>query len=136
MTFIFYNENPDDLRVGDCVVRAIAKAENMSWYDTYIDICAQGMEMSDMPDSNRVWMAYLKDIGYKLTLLPPTCPNCYTIGDFCKDNPTGTYLVCTGSHIVCVDSGNLYDTWDSSSEIAIYYFVKEQDNANTISNVQ
>ena len=38
MAFIFYNKNPDDLRVGDCVVRAIAKAENMSWYDTYIDI--------------------------------------------------------------------------------------------------
>ncbi len=136
MAFIFYNENPDDLRVGDCVVRAIAKAEDMSWYDTYIDICAQGMEMSDMPDSNRVWMAYLKDIGYKLTLLPSTCPTCYTIADFCKDYPTGTYLVATGSHIVCVMNGNLFDTWDSSIEIPIYYFVKENNDGNSVSNVQ
>ena len=135
MAFIFYNENPDDLRVGDCVVRAIAKVEGMSWYDTYIDITSQGMEMSDMPDSNRVWMKYLKDIGYKLTLLPNDCPNCYSIKDFCTDYPEGRYLVATGSHIVAVINGNYYDTWDSGNEIPIYYFVKEKDNGTTVSNV-
>lgn len=135
MAFIYYNENPDDLRVGDCVVRAISKVENMSWYDVYIDICAQGMYLSDMPDSNRVWMAYLKNIGYKLTLLPSDCPNCFTIEDFCEEFPKGKYLVSTGSHLVCIEDGNLFDTWDSSKEIVIYYFVKENDNANSISNV-
>lgn len=135
MAFIYYNENPDDLRVGDCVIRAISKIEGMSWYDTYIDLCSQGMEMSDWGDSNRVWMAYLKDIGYKITLLPSTCPDCYTIADFCKDFPKGKFLVATGNHIVAVVDGNYYDTWDSGTEIPIYYFVKENKNGNSVSNV-
>ena len=107
----------------------------MGWYDTFIDICAQGMEMSDMPDSNRVWMAYLKDIGYKLTLLPSACSECYAIIDFCKEHPKGRFLVATGSHIVAVVDGNYYDTWDSGIEIPIYYFVKEQTNGSAVSNV-
>ena len=80
-----------------------------------------------MPDSNRVWMAYLKEIGYAITLLPNNCPNCYSITDFCKDNPKGTYLLATGSHLVAVIDGNYYDTWDSGNEIPIYYFVKKEN---------
>lgn len=136
MAFIFYNMNPDDLRVGDCVIRAIAKIENMSWYDTYIDLCAQGMEMSDWGDSNRVWMAYLKDIGYKITLLPSTCPDCYTVIDFCKEHPKGKYLVASGSHIIPIIDANYYDTWDSGSEIVSFFFEKEKNNGSTVSNVQ
>lgn len=128
MAFIFDNENPDDLRVGDCVVRAISKAEDLDWFDTYIELCAQGMEMFDMPDSNRVWMAYLKEIGYTINLLPKDCPNCYTIADFCKDYPKGKYLVSTGSHLTVVINGNLYDTWDCLSEVPIIYFEKKEDN--------
>jgi len=35
--------------------------------------------MSDMPSANRVWMAYLKKIGFKKYLIPDTCPDCYTV---------------------------------------------------------
>lgn len=135
MAFIFYNQNPDGIRVGDCVIRAISKVENMDWYDVYIELSAQGMEMSDWGNSNRVWMAYLKDIGYKITLLPSDCPDCYTIEDFTKDYPKGKYLLATGSHIVAVIDGNYYDTWDSGKEIPVYYFIKEQPNGSTVSNV-
>lgn len=91
--------------------------------------------MSDWGNSNRVWMAYLKDIGYKITLLPSDCPDCYTIEDFTKDYPKGKYLLATGSHIVAVIDGNYYDTWDSGKEIPVYYFIKEQSNGSTVSNV-
>lgn len=132
MAFIFYNENPNSLRVGDCVVRAISKVEDMDWYDTYIDMCSQGMEMTDMPSSNRVWMAYLKEIGYSINLLPADCPNCYSIADFCKDYPKGSYLLATGSHLVAVVDGDYYDTWDSGEEVPIYYFAKKEDEDGTI----
>ena len=35
----FYNPNPKNKFVGDCVIRAISKIENMDWDTTYLKIC-------------------------------------------------------------------------------------------------
>lgn len=82
--------------------------------------------MYDMPSSNEVWMKYLKQKGYRRFVIPDTCPSCYTIRQFCLDYPIGDYLVATGSHVVAVIDGNYYDTWDSGSEIPIYYFERRK----------
>ena len=55
--FIEENLNPNTSNVGDCVIRAISKAMNKSWEDTYIDIVVQGFLHSDMPSSNHVTTA-------------------------------------------------------------------------------
>ena len=59
--FIEYNPNPSNSRVGDCVIRAIAKAENASWDKIYLDLCVYGLMCSDLPISNNVWGRYLND---------------------------------------------------------------------------
>ena len=81
--------------------------------------------MGDLPNSNATWGAYLINKGYKRHVIPDTCPTCYTVAQFAADHPTGTYIVATGTHAVCVKDGNIYDTWDSSQEIPTYYFSKE-----------
>ena len=122
MSFVYYNPNPLGLSVGDCTIRAISCALNISWEQTY-DLLAQlGFEMGDMPSSNRVWSELLKINGFKKYQLPDTCPACYTIRNFCHDHPVGIYVVGTGEHVVCVVNGNYYDSWDSGNEIPIYYF--------------
>jgi hypothetical protein len=120
--YINFNPNPKLKRVGDCVVRAICKATNQSWEDTYIQVCLQGLKMSDMPTSNSVWGAYLKSKGYLQVTIPNTCPDCYSIRDFCEDNPKGTFVVGTGTHVVAIVDGDYYDAWDSGDEIPVYYF--------------
>ena len=70
MAFINYNANPVNNRVGDCVIRAISKATGNTWEEIYTKIALQGFLMSDMPSANRVWMAYLKKIGFKKYLIP------------------------------------------------------------------
>lgn len=122
MSFIPYNPNPKGLSVGDCTIRAITRALNSSWKYTYLSLCIQGFTMFDMPSSNRVWGEFLKSKGFKKFQIPDTCPDCYTIRDFCYDYPVGTYIVGTGEHVVCVIDGNYYDSWDSGREIPIYYF--------------
>ena len=122
--FRLYNGNPNGKRVGDCVVRAIAKALNQSWEDTYIDLTLQGLSMGDLLSSNAVWGAYLKSKGFTREIIPNECPDCYTIKDFCNEHPNGTYVLGTGTHCVCVVDGCLYDSWDSSEEVPIYYYKK------------
>lgn len=112
--------------MGDCVIRAIAKATNQSWEKTYIDIVAKGLSMHDMPSANRVWDAYLRECGFMRAVIPDSCPDCYTIRDFTHDNPRGIFILGTGTHVVAVIDGNYYDTWDSGDETPIYYFARKE----------
>lgn len=120
--FVFCNPNPEKSLVGDCVIRAVSIALNQDWQTTYLGVTVKGFELYDMPSSNNVWGAYLEEKGFERLSIPNTCPNCYTIKDFCKDNPKGIYIIGTGSHAVAIIDGNYYDTWDSGDEVPIYFF--------------
>lgn len=123
--YIYYNPNPERKLVGDCVVRAICKLTNQDWDTTYWGICMEGALHHDMPSSNDIWNKYLIRNGYRKTLLPDTCPDCYTVRDFCDDYSVGKYLLAIGTHVVAVEDGNYYDTWDSGDEIPVFYWRKE-----------
>lgn len=47
-----FNNNPAGRSVGDCAVRAVAKALNMTWEEAYALIAVNGFAMGDMPSSN------------------------------------------------------------------------------------
>lgn len=123
--YSYYNANPMKNRVGDCVIRAISKALNQPWEDTYIDLTIQGYLMKDLLSSNAVWGAYLKSKGFTRDIVSDDCPDCYTIEDFCEEYPQGTYVIGTGTHCVAIVDGCVFDTWDSSGETPIYFYKKE-----------
>ena len=129
MAFVRYNANPVGNIAGDCVIRAISKATDVSWEEVYAKIALQGFLMSDMPSANRVWMTYLKNAGFRKYIIPDTCPDCYTVRDFCMDNPDGTFVLWVdgqqNGHVVCVIDGNYYDTWDSGNEFPVFFWRKE-----------
>lgn len=120
-----WNPNPTGKNVGDCTVRAIAKAMEQDWASTYIGLALQGLMMSDMPSANAVWGAYLRSKGYKRHIVPDTCPDCYSVADFAQDHPDGVYILALSSHVVCVEDGEVWDSWDSSGETPLYYWEKE-----------
>ena len=122
-----FNNNPLSRRVGDCAIRAIAKALDTDWEDAYAKIATNGFAMGDMPSSDAVWGATLRQHGFYREAIPNTCPDCYTAEDFCKDHPKGTYVLAFGGHVAAVKDGDLYDTWDSSQLIPQYYFYRKDD---------
>lgn len=125
MSYVFFNPNPSGKRIGDCVVRAIAKLTEQSWDDTYIDIALKGYELADMPSSNAVWAAVLRQRGFRRFIMSDECPDCYTVRDFCADFPRGAFLLATGSHVVTVIDGDYYDAWDSGAEVPVAFWTKE-----------
>lgn len=125
MAYVFFNNNPKKQRVGDCVIRAIGKATDQNWVDAYISLCSEGLIFKDLPSSNYVWGMYLKKNGYEEYMVSSVCPQCTTVSEFAKTHPKGRYVLACQNHVVCVDSGNWYDTWDSSDEVVLYYYKKE-----------
>jgi len=120
--WIYYNPNPEGQRIGDCVIRAISAVMQKDWDKVYIGLVMQGYVDKDMPSSNSVWSRYLKQRGFRMSLLPDMCPGCLTIDDFAREHPKGKFILGTGQHAVAVIDGKIYDTWDSRGEIPIYYF--------------
>lgn len=125
--WIPYNPNPVGRKVGDCSVRAIAKALNTTWDDAYTLIAKAGRDMGDMPSSDSVWGAVLRQNGFYRKVIPNTCPECYTAEDFCVDHPWGVFVLGFGGHVATVVDGDLYDSWDSSNEIPQYYWFERGD---------
>lgn len=121
-----YNPNPTGRNVGDCAVRAVAMALGKDWETAYSMISANGFSMGDMPSSDAVWGAVLRQNGFYRQAIPNSCPACYTAEDFAKDNPKGTYVLGFGGHVATVVDGDIYDSWNSSKEIPIYVWFKQK----------
>lgn len=126
MAYVEYNINPSGNRVGDCVIRAVGTVLGTDWDSAYIDVLLEGFVMKDMPSSNHVWGSYLVKRGFRRTAIPNTCPRCYTVRDFCRDHPTGRFILATGTHVIAVIDGDYYDTWDSGDEVPVYYFERRK----------
>lgn len=122
--WVMYNPSPAGRHVGDCSVRAVAKALNTDWETAYAMIATMGFAMNDVPSSNSVWGAVLRQHGFNRSGIPNTCPDCYTAEEFARDHPKGVYVLGFWNHVATVKDGKIWDSWDSSQEIPQYYWQK------------
>ena len=83
-----------------------------------------GFMMGDLPNADSVWGAALRQNGFVRETVPNTCPECYTAEDFAQDHPDGVYVLGFGGHVATVRDGKILDSWDSSKEIPVYYWRK------------
>ena len=123
--WIKYNPNPTGRFVGDCAVRAVSVALDIDWEEAYNLISDAGYAMGDMPSSDSVWGAVLRQHGFYRAAIPNSCPDCYTAEDFAADHPSGVFVLGFGGHVATVIDGDLYDSWDSSNEVPVYYWYRK-----------
>ena len=123
--WIQFNNNPVNRNVGDCSVRAVSVALGVDWETAFAMITQNAFQMGDMPSSNAVWGAVLRQNGFRRSIIPNTCPDCYTVEDFAREHPKGVYVLGTGNHVVTVKDGEIWDSWDSSKETPIYFWRKD-----------
>lgn len=122
MAWVEFNNNPAGRRVGDCAVRAVSVALGTDWETAYTMIADAGYGMGDIPSSNSVWGAVLRQNGFYRMAIPSDYPEDYTAAEFCEDNPHGVYVLGFGNHVATVVDGDIYDSWNSENDIPQYFW--------------
>ena len=124
--YAYYQPNPAGKSVGDCTVRAISKALGQAWEETYVGLALEGFKRGDLPNADSVWGPYLQRYGFRRHLIPDDGLGAYTVAEFAADHPKGTFILSMpGRHVLCVQDGQWFDSWDSGGEIPVYYWTKE-----------
>lgn len=123
MGYKYFMNNPVAAKVGDCAVRAVAKALNLSWDEAFDILVNTARLRGDMPNSNAVIDEVLSDYGFHKETFSD-CHRCHTVSEFAEEHPYGTYVLGTGDHVVAVVNGDWYDSWRSDDATIIYYWTK------------
>lgn len=124
MAYVYYNPNPTGINsMGDCSVRALSKALNLTWDQTFDILVDNARLRADMPNSNANIDEVLSDFGFHKETFSD-CYKCHTVKEFADSHPYGTYVLGSGDHVVAVVSGNWYDSWRSDDVPIIYYWTR------------
>lgn len=122
MSYVHFNNNPVGRSTGDCSVRAISKALNIGWETAHLMLDVNAISMGDMPSSDAVWGATLRQNGFYKHLIK----GYVTVQDFCDEHLNGVYVLALGGHVVTAIDGCYFDSWDSGYETIQYYWSKEE----------
>lgn len=120
----YYEPNPVRTGAIDCSTRALSKALNVSWEKAYLMKTLNGLLMGNEGVADEVWGSVLRQHGFRRESIPNTCPDCYTVADFCEDHPHGTYVVKSENHAAAIVDGILYDSFNSGNKVPSFYWVK------------
>lgn len=131
MIYKYFQPNDKDTKdkYGDCAVRAICKAENLSWLDAYDIMYKYAREVQCPMNIKQGYEHILKSLGYEYGHFKHggKRPN---VKKFATEHKDGTYICVCANHYVCIKNGHYYDTWDSG-EVHLYsYWYKKLIDKN------
>lgn len=138
--FHYYNANPKNIGVGDCVIRALSVAMRKSWEEVYDSLYEIGKKMKRMPNDKKCYQKYLEQNGWVKMKQPRKDDNTkYTGKEFCmylSNNYASNIIAHIGCHhVVCFTNdiggyenwNNEYkvvDTWNSTNGCIGNYYVR------------
>lgn len=115
--FIKENVNPKNKKTGDCVIRAIAKAENKLWAEVFEELVKISREVCSVPNDKDVYNVYLKDYEtINVFKIVKEKKKRYTVKDITKFE--GSYVVSIAGHMTTVVDGKIFDLWDCGDKCA------------------
>ena len=110
--FTYYNANPNNRHIADCVVRSLSVLTNRSWHDVFDELSDLAGDMGLMFDRVEFVEHYL-DERY-----PRQCHSSITVGEFAREHPYGRYAVTMNGHITAIlEGGKIVDTFDPSDRV-------------------
>lgn len=116
----YYNRNPNDLHLKDCVCRAISTATNLKYeaVNNLLDLTAE---------ENRCEKLCL--CCYDNLLSGTLCYHRYndyfehTVSEISRKYPNNKLIIRVDAHLTCSLYGTLLDIWDCSDEYVDCYWI-------------
>ena len=127
MLYRYFQPNKLDIKddYGDCAIRSVAKAENISWLEAYDMMYKYSREVQCPMNCKHGFEHILKQLGYTYTGISnkkgTTRP---TVFEFCGKHKIGTSICVVANHYVTIQDGHYYDTWDSGYKCMYGYWEK------------
>lgn len=126
MKYIKSNPHPTGKKIGDCVVRALAYANNKKWIDVFTELCEIGKELYEMPNSNKTYETYLERHGWVKQKMPKhNNGRRMKLSEFVSQNPEMSFVANVVKHCAYIEKGTLLDTWDCGHKCVGNYYIKK-----------
>ena len=112
----YFNAHPKNLKVGDCVKRALTIATGEDYMEIQRQLNKIKKEIGAKSYSdNCVWKKFIQDKKWKELSFPAVKGEDRMNGEsFCKKFKNGTYILRMAHHLTVCKGGTIYDTWDCS----------------------
>lgn len=123
----FFNANPTGKEIGDCSIRAVAVALNVSWLEAFDLQTAKARILYGEMSEPEVVGEVLKEHGFeekkvsnrKGTKRP-------TLVTLIKENPNCIIVGQIANHFAAVRDGKVRDLWNSSERSLYKYWIKKE----------
>lgn len=119
--FKYYNRNPDNKKVGDCVCKAISTATGLNYdaVDNLLEITSENYDCDKL-----CLCCYHHLLEDTLCYERVTCKRNETVEDIARRYPRDTILVRMYGHLTCIVKGVVLDIWDCSQEyVDCFWFI-------------
>lgn len=107
----YYNANPYNRHISDCVIRSLSVLTNRSWNDVYDELSELAGDIGMMFDRVEFVEDYLDDRYDRVSHYSKT------VGELVKEYPYGKYAITMDGHITSLVNGKIIDTFNPSSRI-------------------
>ena len=120
-----FNPNPMGKEVGDCVIRALCSVTDKSWYEIYDILSELGRKIACPFNSIEISeFDYHKElfgmIRHKVTR--EKGKRALFVEKFCKEHPTGKYILRLANHIRGVKDGKYYELYAGWENATVYTY--------------
>jgi len=105
-------------RIGDCVIRAIALGTEQDYKTVYMELMSRAIIAGSMPNEDRIWKRYLKDLGWVETKLGRSAV------DLKDTKLPNKCIAVTSGHLCAVMNNTLLDNWDGRFRKCWRYWTK------------
>lgn len=119
-SYKYYNHNPDNLRLKDCVCRAISTATGLRYeaVDNLLELTADSYKCDKL-----CVCCYRYLLDEVLCYDKKFCDFRKTVEDVAKEHPRNKLIIRVDQHLTSSIYGNILDIWDCSQELVDCYWI-------------